>query len=69
LPTWKDRCRDLGRADGWVSVELILPETVQAARSVIDKNGPLEGNSTRIDVYKCDARRKAFTVKVGTVFE
>jgi hypothetical protein len=29
----------------------------------------LKGNSTRIDVYKCHARRKAFTVKVGAVFE
>jgi transposase-like protein len=36
---------------------------------VIDKSGPLKGNSTRIGVYKCYACRKPFTVKVGTVFE
>ena len=31
--------------------------------------GKLEGNSTRIGVYKCYQCRKPFTVKVGTVFE
>jgi transposase-like protein len=36
---------------------------------VIDKSGPLKGNSTRIGVYKCYACRKPFTVKVGTIFE
>jgi transposase-like protein len=36
---------------------------------VVDKSGPLKGNSTRIGVYKCYACRKPFTVKVGTVFE
>jgi transposase-like protein len=36
---------------------------------VVDKSGPLKGNSTRVGVYKCYACRKPFTVKVGTVFE
>src|SRR5438067_10669062 len=36
---------------------------------VVDKSGPLKGNSTRIGVYKCYACRKPFTVKIGTVFE
>lgn len=36
---------------------------------VVDKSGKLQGNSTRIGVYKCYACRKPFTVKVGTIFE
>src|SRR5215471_16811399 len=36
---------------------------------VLDRSGPLKGNSTRIGVYKCYACRKPFTVKVGTIFE
>lgn len=36
---------------------------------VIGQSGKLNGNSTRIGVYKCYACRKPFTVKVGTVFE
>ena len=34
-----------------------------------DKIGRLAGKSTRIGVRKCYACRKAFTVKVGTIFE
>jgi transposase-like protein len=36
---------------------------------VIGQSGKLNGESTRIGVYKCYACRKPFTVKVGTVFE
>jgi transposase-like protein len=34
-----------------------------------DRIGKLEGESTRIGVYKCYDCRKPFSVKVGTVFE
>lgn len=33
------------------------------------RSGALNGNSTRIGVYKCYECRKPFTVKIGTVFE
>ena len=33
------------------------------------RNRKLEGNSTRIGVYKCYDCRKPFTIKVGTIFE
>ena len=36
---------------------------------VIGESTKLQGQSTRIGVYKCRACRKPFTVKVGTVFE
>ncbi len=36
---------------------------------VVDRSGPLKGESTRIGVYKCYDCRKPFTVKVGTIFE
>lgn len=36
---------------------------------VIDRSSKMEGESTRIGVYKCYACRKQFSVKVGTVFE
>lgn len=38
---------------------------------VIDNSGKLNGESTRIGVYKCYEKqcRKPFTVKVGTIFE
>jgi transposase-like protein len=37
--------------------------------SGLDRITKLKGKSTRIGVYKCNACRKPFTVKVGTVFE
>lgn len=36
---------------------------------VVGRNSKMEGESTRIGVYKCYACRKQFSVKVGTVFE
>jgi transposase-like protein len=36
---------------------------------VIDRSGPLQGQTTRIGLYKCYACRKKFTVKIGTIFE
>ncbi|OPH82494.1 IS1595 family transposase [Nitrobacter vulgaris] len=36
---------------------------------VVDRSSKMEGESTRIGVYKCYACRKQFSVKVGTVFE
>lgn len=33
-----------------------------------ERSGPLQGESTRVGVYKCYACRKPFTVKVGTIF-
>ncbi|GIK82303.1 MAG: IS1595 family transposase [Pseudorhodoplanes sp.] len=36
---------------------------------VADRSSKMEGESTRIGVYKCYACRKQFSVKVGTVFE
>ncbi len=36
---------------------------------VIDRSGPLKGKSSRVGLYKCYACRKAFTVKIGTIFE
>lgn len=35
----------------------------------VERNGKLQGTSTRIGVYKCYDCRKPFTVKVGTIFE
>lgn len=35
----------------------------------VERNGKLQGASTRIGVYKCYDCRKPFTVKVGTIFE
>lgn len=35
----------------------------------VERIGKLEGESTRIGVYKCYQCRKPFTVKVGTIFE
>ena len=34
-----------------------------------ERIGKMNGNSTRIGVYKCYACRKPFTVKIGTIFE
>jgi transposase-like protein len=36
---------------------------------VLERSSKMEGESTRIGVYKCYACRKQFSVKVGTVFE
>lgn len=35
----------------------------------VERNGKLQGKSTRIGVYKCYDCRKPFTIKVGTIFE
>lgn len=35
----------------------------------VDRSSKMEGESTRVGVYKCYACRKQFSVKVGTVFE
>jgi len=35
----------------------------------VDRSSKMEGESTRIGVYKCYGCRKQFSVKVGTVFE
>ena len=35
----------------------------------VGRNSKMEGESTRIGVYKCYGCRKQFSVKVGTVFE
>jgi transposase-like protein len=35
----------------------------------VERSSKMEGESTRVGVYKCYACRKQFSVKVGTVFE
>ena len=34
-----------------------------------DKNGKLNGKTTRAGLYKCYGCRKPFTVRIGTIFE
>ena len=63
------RFRNEAAAYAWVEAKLWENGRLCPHCGVIDRSGPLNGNSTRIGVYKCYACRKPFTVKVGTIFE
>ena len=56
-------------AFAFVESKLWAHGTVCPHCGVIGQAGKLQGQSTRIGVWKCYACRKPFTVKVGTIFE
>lgn len=63
------RFHDEQAAYDWVEA-LLWPEGPVCPKcSSRERITKLKGKSTRIGVYKCNACRKPFTVKVGTIFE
>ena len=63
------RFQDEQAAYDWVEAHLWPNGPVCPRCDGMDRITKLQGKSTRIGVYKCNACRKPFTVKIGTIFE
>ena len=63
------RFQDEEAAYEWVEAHLWPNGPVCPRCQGMDRIRKLEGKSTRIGTYYCNACRKPFTVKIGTVFE
>jgi transposase-like protein len=63
------RFQDEEAAYEWVEAHLWPDGPVCPRCKGIDRITKLRGESTRIGTYKCNACRKPFTVKIGTIFE
>ena len=63
------RFQDEQAAYDWVEAHLWPVGPVCPRCTGSDRITKLQGKSTRIGTYKCNACRKPFTVKIGTIFE
>lgn len=63
------RFQDEQAAYDWVEAHLWPNGPVCPRCGGMERITKLKGKSTRIGVYKCNACRKPFTVKIGTIFE
>lgn len=56
-------------AYGWVEAQVWPDGPVCPHCGSVERISKMQGNSTRIGLYKCYACRQPFNVKVGTIFE